>query len=151
LASIVPALTTPSVARMACRTGSASARLHEAIDVIVLHVPHLHDVLTHGLAQGWDFVCLDGTLIPRVRSSRRSETGHDLWYSGKHHRHGGNVQVLTGPGGYPEWVSPAEPGSTHDITAARAHVLPALYPAAAAGMKTLADKGYIGAGIGICV
>lgn len=42
-----------------------------------------------------------------------------------------------------------EPGSTHDITAARAHVLPVLYPAAADGMPTLADKGYVGAGIGI--
>lgn len=61
------------------------------------------------------------------------------------------MQVLTGPHGYPEWVSPVEPGSTHDITAARAHALGALYPAAAAGLKTLADKGYIGAGIGIMV
>lgn len=125
--------------------------LHEAIDVIAAHAPDLPDVLAHGVERGWEFVCLDGTLIPTVRSSRKSEAGHDLWYSGKHHRHGGNVQVLTGPSGYPEWVSPAEPGSTHDITAARAHALPALYPAAAAGLKTLADKGYIGAGIGILV
>ena len=135
------------------RIGIATAYryLHEAIDVIAEHVPDLADVLAHGLAVGWEFVCLDGTLIPTVRSSRKSEAGHDLWYSGKHHRHGGNVQVLTGPHGYPEWVSPAEPGSTHDITAAREHVLAALYPAAAAGLKTLADKGYVGAGIGILV
>ncbi len=125
--------------------------LHEAIDVIAARVPDLHDVLARGLEHGWEFVCLDGTLIPTVRSSRKSGAGHDLWYSGKHHRHGGNVQVLTGPTGYPEWVSPAEPGSTHDITAAREHVLGALYPAAAAGLKTLADKGYLGAGIGILV
>jgi hypothetical protein len=125
--------------------------LHEAIDVIAQQRPDLHDVLARGLREGWDFMCLDGTLIPTVRSSRKSEAGHDLWYSGKHHRHGGNVQVLTGPDGYPEWVSPAEPGSTHDITAAREHALPALYPAAAAGMVTLADKGYIGAGIGVQV
>ena len=44
-----------------------------------------------------------------------------------------------------------EPGSTHDITAARIHALPALYPAAAAGLPTLTDKGYAGAGIGIQV
>lgn len=49
------------------------------------------------------------------------------------------------------WVSEVEPGSTHDITAARTHVLPALYPAAAAGLPTLTDKGYTGAGIGIQV
>ena len=41
--------------------------------------------------------------------------------------------------------------STHDITAARKHALPALYPAAAAGLPTLADKGYTGARIGIHV
>ncbi|MFF1570505.1 transposase family protein, partial [Streptomyces sp. NPDC058293] len=49
------------------------------------------------------------------------------------------------------WVSEVEPGSTPDITAARIHVLPALYKAAAQGLPTLADKGYIGAGIGIRV
>ena len=37
----------------------------------------------------------------------------------------------------------------HDITAARAHALPALYPAAAAGRPALAGPGYDGAGIGI--
>jgi hypothetical protein len=38
-----------------------------------------------------------------------------------------------------------------DITAARAHALPALFPAAARGLPTLTDKGYVGAGIGIHV
>lgn len=47
------------------------------------------------------------------------------------------------------WVWPVEPGSAHDLTAARAHALPALYKAASQGMPTLADKGYIGAGIGV--
>lgn len=42
-----------------------------------------------------------------------------------------------------------EPGSTHDITAARKHCLGALYPVAAAGLPTLADKGYQGTGIGV--
>ncbi|MFF5675080.1 transposase family protein [Streptomyces hygroscopicus] len=42
-------------------------------------------------------------------------------------------------------------GSTPDITAARLHALPALYKAAADCLPTLADKGYIGAGIGILV
>ena len=125
--------------------------LHEAIDVIAAHTPELSDVLAHGLEEGWAFVCLDGTLIASTRSSARSEAGHDIWYSGKHQRHGGNVQVLTGPTGYPEWVSDVEPGSTHDITAARAHALPALYPAAAQGLPTLTDKGYVSAGIGIHV
>jgi hypothetical protein len=46
-------------------------------------------------------------------------------------------------------VSAVEPGSVHDITAAREHVLGAPYAAAAAGLPTLADSGYEGAGIGV--
>jgi hypothetical protein len=125
--------------------------LHEAIDVIAARAPELPEVLAEGLRAGWSFVCLDGTLIASTRSSARSEAGHDVWYSGKHKRHGGNIQVLTGPTGYPEWVSEVEPGSTHDLTAARIHALGALYPAAARGLPTLTDKGYTGAGIGIIV
>lgn len=125
--------------------------LHEAIDVIAAHAPDLHDVLAQALHEDWSFVCLDGTLIPSTRCSAPSKAGHDMWYSGKHKQHGGNIQVVADPSGYPVWVSDVEPGSTHDITAARAHVLPALYPAAAAGLPTLTDKGYTGAGIGIQV
>lgn len=125
--------------------------VHEGIDVIADQMSDLRDVLEDGHGKGWAFVCLDGTLIESTRSSTKSVAGHDLWYSGKHHAHGGNIQVLTDPSGFPVWVSPVEPGSTHDITAARAHVLGALYPAAANGLPTLADKGYTGAGIGIHV
>ncbi|MDO4242804.1 MAG: transposase family protein [Actinomyces sp.] len=66
-----------------------------------------------------------------------------------HKAFGGNVQVLTDHTGLPVWVWPVAPGSTHDITAARAHVLPALYKAAADGMPTLADTGYTGSGAGV--
>jgi hypothetical protein len=38
-----------------------------------------------------------------------------------------------------------------DITAARIHALPALYRAAAHGLPALADPGYDGASIGICM
>src|SRR5260221_7379015 len=75
----------------------------------------------------------------------------DLWYSGKAHTHGGNVQAVLAPDGFPLWVSQVETGSVHDITAARAHALPALYPAAAARLPALADSGYQGAGIGILI
>lgn len=44
-----------------------------------------------------------------------------------------------------------QPSTVNDITTARAHVLPFLYPAAAGGLPTLTDKGYTGAGIGIMV
>lgn len=59
------------------------------------------------------------------------------------------MQVIAVLTGFPLWSSPVEPGSTHDITADRTHCLEALYPAAAVGLPTLADKGYQGAGIGV--
>lgn len=124
--------------------------IHEAVDIIAAHAPDLRDVLESGGA-AWDYVCLDGTLIASTRSSERSENGHDLWYSGKHRHHGGNIQVLADPTGFPIWVSGVEPGSTHDINAARRQgVTGALYAAAStSSLVTLADKGYEGAGIGI--
>ena len=96
---------------------------------------------------------LDGTVIPcdRCKEPALSIKGEviDLWYSGKAHSHGGNIQAVLAPGGFPLWVSQVEPGSAHDITAARLHALPALYRAAVQGLPTLADPGYEGAGIGI--
>ena len=83
--------------------------------------------------QSEPFVCLDGTLIRTDRVAVRDpDTGH-LWYSGKHTEFGANIQVLADHTGYPVWISPLEPGLTHDITAARRHVLPALYPGRSPG------------------
>jgi hypothetical protein len=100
-------------------------------------------------------VILDGKLFATDRLSEQvtSVKGEeiDAWYSGKHHRPGGNVQAVMLPGGLPIWASDAEPGHVHDITAARAGTLPALYRAASLGMPTLADSGYEGAGIGVHV
>lgn len=74
----------------------------------------------------------------------------DLWYAGKAHEHGGNVQALSAPNGTPLWVSDVEPGSVHDLTAARAQVLGALYWAYShLDLPSLADNGYDGAGIGV--
>jgi hypothetical protein len=73
----------------------------------------------------------------------------DAWYSGKARRHGGNIQAVMRPDGLPLRTGPAEPGSVHDLTAARWHALPARCRAAALGMPALADSGYEGAGIGI--
>lgn len=126
--------------------------LHEGIDVLAAQAPDVHQVLKAGKAAGWSHVTLDGTLIESDRCRvTNPETGHDLWYSGKHSAHGGNVQVIGDPTGSPVAVSEVEPGSTHDITAARqTGFLGALYAAAALlGLPTLADKGYDGAGAGI--
>lgn len=125
--------------------------LHEGIDVLADQVPDLHQVLDHCRREGMTHVILDGTLIESDRLAGVRDNGNDLWFSQKHKTFGGNVQFLSAPDGTPLWVSDVEPGSTPDITAARIHALPALYKAAADGLPTLADKGYIGAGIGIHV
>ena len=111
--------------------------LHEAIDVIAGWTPELGDVLARAEADQWPYLCLDGTLIPTTKIAARGARTADLWWSGKHAQHGGNLQVLTGPGGYPEWVSPVAPGTVNGIVTARAHVLPLLYPAAAAGTHSV--------------
>jgi DDE superfamily endonuclease len=76
--------------------------------------------LRHALriAQRKAFVVLDGTLTP---IDRLSGTNDRLYYSGKHRRHGVNIQFLTDPHGELTWASPALPGSVHDLTAAREH------------------------------
>src|SRR3954465_11512914 len=94
--------------------------LHEGIDVLAAQAPDLHQVLAAGAAAGWSHVTLDGTLIRTDRCrTTNPDTGHDLWYSGKHFAHGGNVQIVGDPTGFPVAVSAVEPGSTHDLTAAR--------------------------------
>ncbi len=115
--------------------------------------PDLSQALTRARAEGFPHVILDGTVIPadRCREKTLGVQGEliDMWYSGKAHSHGGNIQAVIAPDGFPLWVSGVEPGSVHELTAARVHALPALYPAAASGLPALADPGYEGAGIGI--
>lgn len=109
---------------MACRY------LHEAIDVIADHCPDLVETL-HRLQEAGVTIRVLGR-TPGTGALHTKEPGRwiGLWYAGKHHRHGASIEVLTGHTGFPARVSPAKPGSTHDITAARAHVLPALCKAA---------------------
>jgi DDE superfamily endonuclease len=126
--------------------------LHEGIDVLAAQAPDLPEALAAGAAAGWTHVTLDGTLVRTDRCRvTNPDTGHDLWYSGKHHAHGGNVQIVGDPDGHPVAVSEVEPGCTHDLAAARdTGFLGALHAAAALlGLPTLADKGYDGAGAGV--
>ncbi|GGT46819.1 hypothetical protein GCM10010176_107210 [Nonomuraea spiralis] len=125
----------------------------EGIDVLAAQAPDLHEALDRAQADGLGYVILDGTLIfiDRCAEQSLSVKGEpiDAWYSGKAHQHAGNLQALSAPSGLPLWIAHVEPGSVHDLTAARAHVLGALYAAAAGGLPTLADGGYDGAGIGV--
>jgi hypothetical protein len=124
----------------------------EVIEVLEEQAPDLREALERAQGEGLAHVILDGKIIPcdRCKEPAVSVKGQviDLWYSGKAHSHGGNIQAVLAPDGFPLWISPAEPGSVHDITAARRHALPALYHAATV-LPTLADPGYDGAGIGI--
>ncbi|REH35766.1 DDE superfamily endonuclease [Kutzneria buriramensis] len=128
--------------------------LDEIITVLADHAPNLHDALRHAKNQGATHVILDGKIFPADRYGEpalsKKHTVIDRWYSGKAHRHGGNIQALTAPNGFPLWVSDVEPGSVNDMLSARKHVLGALYWAASQlGLPTLADAGYVTAGIGV--
>ena len=127
----------------------------EGTEVLAAQAPDLHEALERARAEGVPFVILDGKLFSTGRLAEQvtSVKGEeiDAWYSGKHHRPGGNVQAVMLPGGLPIWAGPAAPGHVRDITAARARALPALYRAASLGMPALADSGYEGAGAGIHV
>jgi hypothetical protein len=129
--------------------------VEEFITVLADQAPALSEALVRARDEGFSHVILDGTVIPCDRCKEPAVSVKadviDLWYSGKAHTHGGNIQAVLAPDGFPLWVSDVGPGSVHDITAARAHALPALYRAAAGGLPTLADPGYEGAGIGILI
>src|SRR5881275_1314377 len=96
----------------------------------------------------------DGTLIRTDRcavpgpTERTDGSGRrvDLWWSGKHAAHGGNVQVVTVPDGWPIWTSPVRPGREHDTTALGAHaeVLPTLAEWTDDEHAALGDLGYEG-------
>ena len=94
----------------------------EVIEVLAAGAPELPEALARAMADGLAFVILDGKVIPadRCREKTMSTKGEsvDLWYSGKGRRHGGSIQAVASPARCSLWVSPAEPGSVHDITAA---------------------------------
>ena len=79
-------------------------------------------------AAGHSRVTVDGTLIRTGRChvpgptawSDRSGRQVDLWWSGEHAAHGGNIQVIGTPDGWPIWTSPARLG--RDTTALHTHL-----------------------------
>ena len=86
-----------------------------------------------------------GTRQRSVRTDR-GDRRVDLWWSGKHAAHGGNVQVIAAPDGWPIWPSGVRPGREHDTTALRTHpeALPLLGEWIDAEHAALADLGYEG-------
>ena len=109
--------------------------LHEAVEVLAVHAQTLDEAMR--VIREKAFFILDGTLLPIDRIAADTP-----YCSGKHKRHGMYVQVLTDPFGRLLWASPALPGSTHDLTAARHHgIVGALTDA---GLKCWADSAWGG-------
>jgi len=138
----------------AISASTAYRNLHEGIDVLAAAAPGLRGALLAARAAGHAHVHVDGTLVrtdrcavpgPTVRRGRQGGRV-DLWWSGKHAAHGGNVQVVTVPDGWPIWTSPVRPGREHDTTALRAHpdVLPLLAEWTDEDHAALGDLGYEG-------
>ena len=120
-------------------TATAWRYVSETVALLAARSPKLRRALADARKAGHAYVVIDGTLIPadRVAADRP-------FYSGKHRRHGMNLQVIATPGGDIVWVSGALPGAVHDLTAAR--IWGIIRELAATGLLVLADKGYHGAG-----
>ena len=84
-------------------------RYVEETVALLARAPRLRQAVRAAKKAGYVYVILDGTLIPvdRVAAGRP-------FYSGKHKKHGMNLQVITSLGGDIVWVSRALPGSVHD-------------------------------------
>ena len=120
----------------------------EGIAVLAARRPSLHGALLAAKVAGHSHVICDGTLIYTDRIATPGPTaGVDLWWSGKHKHHGGNIQVVSAPDGWPLWTSDVRPGREHDITAARTDpdLIVLITAWVADGRPGLADLGYEGA------
>jgi len=118
-------------------TATASRYVTETVALLAARSPQLRRALRDARAAGHAYLVLDGTLIPidRVAADRP-------FYSGKHKKHGMNLQVIASPEGDILWVSGALPGAVHDKKAE--WIWGVLAELEAAGLITLADKGYQG-------
>jgi DDE superfamily endonuclease/Helix-turn-helix of DDE superfamily endonuclease len=95
-------------------TATAWRYVGETVALLAARSPRLRRALTQAKEAGHAYVVIDSTLIPidRVTADRP-------FYSGKHRRHGMNLQVISAPDGEIMWVSGPLPGAVHDLAAAR--------------------------------
>jgi Helix-turn-helix of DDE superfamily endonuclease/DDE superfamily endonuclease len=95
-------------------TATAWRYVTETAGLLAARSPKLRKALAKASAAGHAYVVIDGTLIPidRVAADRP-------FYSGKHRRHGMNLQVIATLDGDIVWVSGPLPGAVHDLTASR--------------------------------
>jgi hypothetical protein len=118
-------------------TATAWRYVTETVALLAARAPKLRQALRDAHKAGHAYLVIDGTLIPidRVAADRP-------FYSGKHRRHGMNLQVIASPHGDIVWVSGPLPGAVHDLTAAR--IWGIIAELAASGLVPLGDKGYLG-------
>jgi hypothetical protein len=118
-------------------TATAWRYVNKTVALLAARAPKLRKAVRDAKKAGHAYVVVDGTLIPvdRVAADRP-------FYSGKHRRHGMNLQVIASPAGDVLWVSGALPGSVHDKKAE--WIWGVLAELEAVGLVTLADKGYQG-------
>jgi len=118
-------------------TATAWRYVSETVGLLAARSPKLRRALA-----GAGRACLRGDR--RHLNPHRRVAADWPFYSGKHRRHGMNLQVISSPFGDILWVSGPLPGAVHDLTAAR--ICGILRELAAAGLVRLGDKGYTGAG-----
>jgi hypothetical protein len=118
-------------------TTTAWRYVEETTGLLAARAPKLRKAVRDAKRAGHAYAIVDGTLIPidRVAADRP-------FYSGKHKKHGMNLQVIASPRGDILWVSGALPGSVHDKKAEWIWGVPDELEKA--GLVTLADKGYQG-------
>jgi len=118
-------------------TATAWRYVNETVSLLAARAPKLRKAVRDAKKAGHAYVVVDGTLIPidRVAADRP-------FYSGKHKKHGMNLQVIASPDGDILWVSGPLPGSVHDKKAE--WIWGVLAELEAAGLIVLADKGYQG-------
>ena len=118
-------------------TTTAWRYVNETVELLAARSPKLRAAVRDAKKAGYAYVVLDGTLIliDRVAADRP-------FYSGKHKKHGMNLQVIASPAGDILWVSGPLPGSVHDKRAE--WIWGVLAELEAAGLIVLADKGYQG-------
>jgi hypothetical protein len=118
-------------------TATAWRYVNETVALLAARAPKLRKAVRDAKKAGHAYVIVDGTLIAIDRVAKDRP-----FYSGKHKRHGMNLQVIASPDGDLLWVSGALPGSVHDKKAE--WVWGVMAELEAAGLVTLADKGYQG-------
>ena len=114
-------------------TATAWRYVNETVALLAARSPKLRRALAAVRGAGHAYLVIDGTLVPidRLAAGRP-------FYSGKHRRHGMNLQVIATPRGEIVWVSGPLPGAVHDLTAAR--IWGITREPAARGLVVLADR-----------